>query len=71
MTDGTALSIVDYMLYPKNEYIVVTTESPCVKDHVYEMSADNFWGELGDDLTGLYRSEYVNEKGENRYKFKT
>uniref|UniRef100_H2YKR5 Aminopeptidase n=1 Tax=Ciona savignyi TaxID=51511 RepID=H2YKR5_CIOSA len=49
-----------------NEYIVIKTTSPCEAGKMYTMFADDFTGELGDDLTGIYRSEYKNEAGVNR-----
>uniref|UniRef100_H2YKR8 Aminopeptidase n=1 Tax=Ciona savignyi TaxID=51511 RepID=H2YKR8_CIOSA len=47
-------------------YIVIKTTSPCEAGKMYTMFADDFTGELGDDLTGIYRSEYKNEAGVNR-----
>uniref|UniRef100_H2XYF3 Aminopeptidase n=1 Tax=Ciona intestinalis TaxID=7719 RepID=H2XYF3_CIOIN len=52
--------------YRPNQYIVIKTSSPCVVGDTYTMVADSFHGELGDDLTGIYRSEYDNEFGEHR-----
>ena len=65
-SDNSEPAIADVMFYERNAYIVVTLESACVEGHIYEISFSDFWGELGDDLDGLYRSEYVNENGENR-----
>jgi len=34
---------------------------------MYNFTANSFQGILGDDMYGLYKSEYMNEKGEKRY----
>ena len=66
VNDGTELIVNDVDLYERNEYLILKTEKSCVKGHEYNLSIASFSGELGDDLDGLYRSEYVDEYGRNR-----
>ncbi|XP_039261490.2 aminopeptidase N-like [Styela clava] len=63
--DGTIVNIKSSMFYVPNQYLVVETEDPCIKDGYYKLTVKDFVGELTDDLAGLYRSEYVNSAGDN------
>jgi len=45
---------------------VIQTETSCEEGKTYNFTAKGFQGILGDDLYGLYKSEYVNENGEHR-----
>ena len=66
VTDNAEQTIVDAFLFEENDYMVVTLDENCVEGYTYRMSISEFFGELGDDLDGLYRSEYVNELGEKK-----
>jgi len=64
--DGTEQKIINSFFYLPNDYLVLQTEAPCEEGKMYNFTAANFQGILGDDMYGLYKSEYMNEKGEER-----
>jgi len=64
---GTQQTIERFFFYEDNDYLVLETVAPCQSGAKYTFKAPSFHGELGDDLYGLYKSEYVNEEGENRW----
>ena len=59
-------TINDVWFYEPNYYMIVDLAEDCKEGADYKIEFTDFWGELGDDLNGLYRSEYVNEDGETR-----
>ena len=65
--DGVEQKIIKSFFYLPNEYLVLQTEAPCQEGKMYNFTANSFQGILGDDMYGLYKSEYMNEKGEKRY----
>ena len=66
VTDNAGQTIDDAFFYQPNDYMVVTLKEECVAGHTYRMSISEFSGELGDDLDGLYRSEYVDDFGRKK-----
>ena len=66
VADNETQTIDDAFLYQPNDYMVVTLKEECVAGHTYRMIISEFFGELGDDLDGLYRSEYVDEFGQKK-----
>ena len=63
VSDGSSFGIKSTLFYTKNYYLVIEFNSVCEENEDYQFSAPSFKGELGTDLDGLYRSEYVNEDG--------
>jgi len=63
VSDGSSFGIKSTLFYTKNYYLVIEFNSVCEANEDYQFSAPSFKGELGTDLDGLYRSEYVNEDG--------
>ena len=59
-------TVIDVWFYEPNYYMIVDLAEDCNEGTDYKIEFTNFRGELGDDLNGLYRSEYVNEDGETR-----
>ena len=66
VADNAEQTITNAELYDANQYMVVTLENSCVEGHRYRMNVSEFRGELGEDLDGLYRSEYINEFGKQK-----
>ena len=66
MNSAEQITISDVWFYEPNDYMIVNLTEDCTAGTDYEIVFTEFWGELGDDLDGLYRSEYVNEAGETR-----
>jgi len=64
---GAEQKIIKSFFYLPNEYLVLQTEAPCQEGKMYNFTANSFQGILGDDMYGLYKSEYTNENGEKRY----
>ncbi|CAK8692596.1 unnamed protein product [Clavelina lepadiformis] len=65
-TEGKELTIDSIEFFRPNEYLIIRTATPCVEGNTYNLTANEFQGELADDLNGIYRSEYDNIEGDHR-----
>jgi len=64
---GSDQRIIEHFLYQPNDYLVLKTATPCEEGKFYNFTATGFQGILGDDIYGLYKSEYLTESGDPRY----
>ena len=63
---STPLNQAQSFLVPENQFFVIELERELEKGRDYEISVGHFFGQLKDNLRGLYRSSYKDKNGHTR-----
>ena len=61
---GFTLAISNAWNYNENQYLILELQESLISGLNYTFQIGLFYGELVDDLAGLYRSSYTDENGE-------
>ena len=66
VSTATVLKQAQSFLVPENQFLVVELQKELVPGREYFLSIGHFFGQLQDNLRGLYRSSYKDKNGHTR-----